>query len=113
MAYSEKLANRVRELLVDLDSLEEKEMFGGLVFMYNEKMCVGIIKEGLMCRIDPELFDEMLEKQGVTPLADKPSSMKGFLVIDETGLRTRKEFEFWINLALEYNSRAKKTVKRK
>ena len=112
MSYSEKLADIVREHIADLPSIEEKEMFGGLVFMYNEKMCVGIIKDGLMCRIDPDLFEEMLEKQGVTPLAST-TSMKGFLVIDETGLRTRKDFEFWIGLALIYNSKAKKTVKKK
>ena len=113
MGYSEILADRVREYLVDLPSLEEKEMFGGLVFMYNEKMCVGIIKDGLMCRIDPELFEDMLEKQGVTPLATPANAMKGFLVIDETGLRSRKDFEYWIGLALAYNDRAKKTVKKK
>jgi len=112
MSYSEKLADRVREHLVELPSIEEKEMFGGLVFMYHEKMCVGIIKDALMCRIDPDLFEEMLENQGVTPLAST-TSMKGFLVIDETGLRTRKDFEFWIGLALIYNSKAKKTVKKK
>jgi TfoX/Sxy family transcriptional regulator of competence genes len=112
MAYSESLADRVREYLADLPLLEEKEMFGGLVFMYNEKMCVGIIKDGLMCRIDPELFEEMLEKQGVTPLATPANSMKGFVVVDETGLRSRKEFQYWIDLALAFNERAKKTVKK-
>ena len=113
MAYSESLADRVREYLADLPALEEKEMFGGLVFMYNEKMCVGVIKDGLMCRIDPDLFEEMLEKHGVTPLATPASSMKGFVVVDETGIKTRKEFEYWIDLALVFNEKAKKTVKKK
>ncbi len=45
MAYNENLANRVREQLVNLQNIEEKEMMGGLVFMYNDKMCVGIIKD--------------------------------------------------------------------
>jgi TfoX/Sxy family transcriptional regulator of competence genes len=112
MAYSERLANRVREQLADLPFIEEKEMFGGLVFMFNEKMCVGIMKDGLMCRIDPALFEEMLEKQGVSPLAAPANAMKGFVVIDDTGIRTRKEFEYWIGLALDFNERAKKTVKK-
>ena len=112
MAYSESLADRVREYLADLPFLEEKEMFGGPVFTHHEKMCVGIIKEGLMCRIDPELFEEMLEKQGVTPLATPANAMKGFIVVDETGIRSRKEFEYWVGLALAFNERAKKTIKK-
>src|SRR5689334_7592944 len=111
MAYSEALANRVREYLMDLPFLEEKEMFGGLVFMYHEKMCVGVIRDGLICRIDPVLFEDMLEKQGVTPLASPANAMKGFVVVDETGIRSRKEFEYWVELALAFNSKAKKTVK--
>ena len=112
MAYSESLADRVREYLADLPFLEEKEMFGGLVFMHHEKMCVGIIKDGLMCRIDPELFEEMLEKQGVTPLATPANGMKEFIVVDETGIRSRKEFEYWVGLALAFNEKAKKTIKK-
>lgn len=113
MAYSESLASTVRGYLEALPSLEEKEMFGGLVFMYNEKMCVGIIRDGLMCRIDPELFEEMLEKHGVSPLATPANSMKGFVVIDQTALRSRKDYEFWIGLALDFNKRAKKTPRKK
>ena len=65
-----------------------------------------------MCRIDPELFEEMLEKQGVTPLATPANAMKGFIVVDETGIRSRKEFEYWVGLALAFNERAKKTIKK-
>jgi TfoX/Sxy family transcriptional regulator of competence genes len=49
MAYDEHLANRVREKFVELPNVEEKEMMGGLTFMYNSKMCVGIIEDELMC----------------------------------------------------------------
>jgi TfoX/Sxy family transcriptional regulator of competence genes len=48
------MANRTREQLAGLKSVEEKEMMGGLPFMYNKKMCIGIIADELMCRIDPE-----------------------------------------------------------
>ena len=49
---NETLANRVRQKLSDLPNIEEKEMMGGLTFMYNDKMCIGIIKDELMCRIE-------------------------------------------------------------
>jgi TfoX/Sxy family transcriptional regulator of competence genes len=55
MAFSELLAGRIRERLADLPVIEEKEMMGGLAFMVNEKMCVGVIKDEMMCRIDPAL----------------------------------------------------------
>ncbi len=57
MTYDEHLANRVRQIFVELPNVEEKEMMGGLTFMYNKKMCVGIIKDELMCRIDPALHE--------------------------------------------------------
>jgi TfoX/Sxy family transcriptional regulator of competence genes len=64
MAYNEKLANRIREQLADLPNIEEKEMMGGLIFMYNGKMCVGIIKDEMMCRIDPNFHETAIEKTG-------------------------------------------------
>jgi TfoX/Sxy family transcriptional regulator of competence genes len=62
MAYDEALANRIRNRFAELPHIEEKEMMGGLTFMYNAKMCVGIIKDELMCRLDPKLYDTVLEK---------------------------------------------------
>jgi TfoX/Sxy family transcriptional regulator of competence genes len=64
MAYDEKLAARIRERLVHLPNVAEKEMMGGLTFMVNDKMCVGIIKDELMCRVDPSLHEALIEKQG-------------------------------------------------
>ena len=49
MAFNEKLADRIRELIAaEHDNVEEKKMFGGLCFMVNDKMCVGVEKERLM-----------------------------------------------------------------
>ena len=43
MAFNEKLAERVREIIsLHHDNVEEKKMFGGLCFMVNDKMCVGV-----------------------------------------------------------------------
>ena len=49
MAFNEKLADRVREIISATHTItEEKKMFSGLCFMVNEKMCVGVEKERLM-----------------------------------------------------------------
>lgn len=65
MAYDTKLAERVREYLVDFPNLtvEEKKMFRGLAFMVNGKMCICVSGENLMCRFDPNLQEELAEKR--------------------------------------------------
>ena len=113
MAYNEKLANRIRESLVDLSNIVEKEMMGGLTFMYNDKMCVGIIGDEMMCRIDPNFHETAIEKIGCRTMDFTKRPMKGYVMIDETGMKTKKEFEYWINLCLEFNSKAKSSKKKK
>ena len=113
MAYDEKLANRIRERLEDLPNIEEKEMMGGLTFMYNDKMCVGIIKDELMCRIDPELHEEAVEKTGCRTMDFTKRPMIGYVLVDETGLKTIKDFDYWIQLALDFNKKAKSSKKKK
>ena len=63
MAYDEKLANRVRTALIRQKAVDEKKMMGGLTFMVNGKMCVGILKDELMVRLDPTIYDNALKKK--------------------------------------------------
>ena len=60
MPYDTHLADRIREHLVKFPNLkiEEKKMFRGLSFMVNDKMCVNVSGENLMCRFDPSLQEE-------------------------------------------------------
>jgi TfoX/Sxy family transcriptional regulator of competence genes len=113
MAYNQKLANRIRERLADLPVIEEKEMMGGLTFMVNNKMCVGIIKDEMMCRIDPEFHDTAIEMTGCKTMDFTNRPMKGYVLIDDSGMRTQNEFEYWINLALGFNHKAKSSKKKK
>ncbi len=113
MAYNEKLSERIRERLADLDQIEEKEMMGGLTFMYNGKMCVGIIKDEMMCRIDPALQDYVLERNGCRLMDFTGRPMKGYIMVNETGMRSNQDFDYWINLCLEFNKKAKSSKKKK
>jgi TfoX/Sxy family transcriptional regulator of competence genes len=113
MAYSETLANRIRTRLQTLDNLEEKEMMGGLTFMYNSKMCMGIIKDEMMCRIDPELHEIAIEKTGSRTMEFTKRPMKGYVMVDETGFRANVDFEYWVNLCLDFNPKAKSSKKKK
>jgi len=94
-------------------NVEEKAMFGGLCFMVNEKMCVGVEKERLMVRLDPALYDEVMEKEGCRPMDFTGKIMKGYVFVDASALNTRKKLEYWITLALDFNKKAKPSKKKK
>lgn len=113
MSYDEDLAERIRRKLNGLPHVTEKNMMGGLTFMYNDKMCVGIVKDELMCRIDPEIHDECVEKIGCRTMDFTKRPMKGYVFIDASGMRTQQEFEYWINLALDFNAKAKSSKRKK
>ena len=62
MGFNEKLADRVRELIsLSHKKVEEKRMFGGLCFMVNDKMCVGVEQQRLMVRLDPAKYEEAMK----------------------------------------------------
>jgi TfoX/Sxy family transcriptional regulator of competence genes len=65
MAHDEKLAERVRQALYNHLLVEEKKMMGGLTFMVNRKMCVGIVNDELMYRINPDIYGEALKRKDV------------------------------------------------
>ena len=114
MSYNENLANRVREIIaLTHDNVEEKKMFGGLCFMVNDKMCVGVETSRLMVRFNPELNAEVMEKEVCRPMNFTSKVMKGFAFVDIEMLNTKKKLEYWINLALDYNKVAKPSKKKK
>lgn len=113
MAYNQQLANRIREQLQDLDGVTEKEMMGGLSFLLNDKMCVGISKDEMMCRIDPTLQEEALEKTGCRVMDFTGKPMRGWVMIDDSGMKNVQELRYWIGLAIDYNQHAKSSKKKK
>ena len=113
MAYNEKLANMTREIIsLTHRNVEEKTMFGGLCFMVNDKMCLGVEKNRLMVRLDPAKYEEVMEREGSKPMDFTGKVMKGFVFVDAEVLNTKKKLEYWVNLALEYNKFAKASKKK-
>ncbi len=113
MAYNELIGNRLREALQDIPNVEEKVMFGGLCFMINEKMCIGVVKDELMCRFDPNAIEQILELPGVRALDETGKRMKGFAYVESFGFSSEKNLQQLIDLCLEYNPRAPKTATKK
>lgn len=112
MAYNEKLTNKVRAALVHLPEVEEKKMFRGITFMVDGKMCISVGDNELMCRIDPELHEASVKKNGCRSVIMKGREYKGFVYINEEGMKTKKDFNYWIDLALDFNKRAKASKKK-
>ncbi len=113
MDYDEKLADMVRDLIAQTHkNVEEKAMFGGLCFMVNDKMALGVEKERLMVRLDPAKYDEVMEKEGCKPMDFTGKVMKGFVFVDADAVTTKKKLDYWVQLALAYNKSAKASKKK-
>lgn len=112
MAYNESLVDQIRGLLVHHPKVEEKYMFGGVCFMVDDKMCVGVVKEEMMCRIDPSLDEIVLEKIGCRPMDFNGKTMKGYVFVNEEALRSKENFEYWLGLCLDFNPKAKASKKK-
>jgi TfoX/Sxy family transcriptional regulator of competence genes len=111
--YNTKLADRVREALMHLPDVEEKEMFRGVCFMVNGKMCVCVSGNELLCRIGAEQMEKALENANARQMImarNRPS--KDFVYVSEEGFQHQKDFDHWIKLALEFNPKAKASKKR-
>jgi TfoX/Sxy family transcriptional regulator of competence genes len=113
MAYDEKLNNRIREAMADLPNVEEKNMFGGVCYMLNGKMCIGVVQDEMMCRIGPGVYEESLDRPGCREMVFTGRPMKGYVFVSEEGMRTKKNFDHWIDLCIAFNKEAKATKKKK
>ena len=114
MAYDELLEQRVRAYFESKQvKHESKRMMGGLCFMVEGKMCVGVDKGRLMARIGPEAGVDALRRKGCRPMDFTGKPMRGYVFVEMEGLESSEELAFWLELALAYNPRAKKSRKTK
>ena len=111
------MADRVRELIAaEEKNVEEKRMFSGLCFMVNDKMCVAVRSDSIMVRLDPALSEEVLDKEGAVPMVHSGKIMQGFVFVNDEVLTTKRQLEYWVGMALDFNkfaksSKTKKTAK--
>lgn len=109
MAYNEFLADRVRQRLSNTGDVEEKKMMGGLIFMVNHKMCIGIDidkktqGDRLMVRVGKLPYEELLGKKGSRAMDFTGREMRGFLFIEPDGFDKEDDLDFWVERALDFN----------
>lgn len=104
MVFSKSLADRVRQVVKGRRNIVEKRMFGGLVFLLNGKMLVGIWETSLIARLGIEQAKMALKKANVSQfeVADRP--MKGWVMVDPDGLESDLQLADWVELATEFVS---------
>lgn len=112
MAYNEQLTNRVREALSDENVTEEIKMFQGVCFMVDDKMCICVRDQMLLCRIGREQVVIELEKGDCQQMMSGDRPMKDFVCVDEEQVKTTGALNYWVKLALAFNKKAKASKKR-
>jgi TfoX/Sxy family transcriptional regulator of competence genes len=103
VAYDEKLAEQLRELLHGEEGLTEKQMFGGLAFLINGNMSVSASGQGgLLLRVDPAETDALLDEPGAEPFVMRGRAMQGWLRVAPEGIHSQRELERWAKRGVSY-----------
>jgi TfoX/Sxy family transcriptional regulator of competence genes len=102
MAFSEALAQRVRDQLYPLTTADEKKMFGGIAFMVRGNMAVGVNQDDLIVRVGLKNYEAALKKPGVDLFKPTGKPMAGWITVAPDGYQTDDDLDHWIELALEF-----------
>jgi TfoX/Sxy family transcriptional regulator of competence genes len=103
------LEEGVREALREISGVEEKRMFGGTAFMVRGKMCITARDSRIMCRVDPLMHEELVRKEGCRTMTMRGREYRGYILVDKAVLGTRKELDYWVKIALDFNATTAKS----
>jgi hypothetical protein len=97
VAYDEKTAARVRQVLSDRRDVVEKQMMGGLCFMVRAGMCCSVSgKGGLLVRVGAAGQESALRELHVQPMKMGGRVMSGFVRVAPEGFRTDAQLRNWV-----------------
>jgi hypothetical protein len=102
MAFSEELAERIRQGLARRKGVEEKKMFGGIGFLLNGNMLVGVWKDSLIVRLGPEEGEKALKEPHVNEFDITGRAMKGWVLVAPEGVEADDELSGWVQRAVKY-----------
>lgn len=102
MAYDHRLANDIRRRLEDRPNVTEREMFGGIAFMVNGNMAVGVIGDDLLVRVGKESHAEALSRPGTRVFDMTSRPMTGWIVVSPDAFTTESSLEEWIDEGCDY-----------
>lgn len=102
MAYSEELAQRVRDLIGGRDGVTERKMFGGIGWMVNGNMACGTMGENLLVRLDRDDTDRLLADPHVQLMQMGARTMRGFFTLDAAAIADDAALASWIDAGAAY-----------
>ena len=102
MAYDEQLEERVNRVLAAQEGVVQKKMFGGLAFMVNGNMSVGIDHERLMVRVGPEGYAFGLDEAHCRPMDITGRPMRGFIIVEAEGISIDEELANWVDVGVAF-----------
>jgi hypothetical protein len=102
MAYSEDLAERVRDVLAPRVSIREQKMFGGVAWMLDGNMACGVIGEDLLVRLERDEVPSALALAHVGPMEFTGRPMSGFVLVDSEGVAADEELARWVDTGADY-----------
>ena len=102
MAFDADLAGRIRDHLVSRQNIEDKKMFGGVGFLLNGNMLVGVWKNTLIARIGPDAYAEALLEPYVHEFDITGKPMKGWVMIEPPGITDDEQLAIWIERAMTF-----------
>ena len=103
MAYDEKLAARIRELITGERRLTEQKMFGGLAFLIGGNMAIAASGQGgVLVRVDPTRADDLVASTLATVAVMRDRPMRGWLRVGPERLRTKRQLAKWVDMGASY-----------
>ena len=102
MAYSEKLAERTRQILEHTEGVTERKMFGGIAFMLHGNMSCGVLGDELMLRLGPERTKKALKERNTREMDFTGKVIKSMLFVEPSGIRTKASLMKWVGRAIDF-----------
>lgn len=102
MAFSESLARRIRHVLSRTKGLGEKKMFGGIGFLFQGNMLVGVWKESLIARLGPEDGEAALREPRVRALDITGRPMAGWVLVGPDGVEADDQLAGWVDRTIQF-----------
>jgi TfoX/Sxy family transcriptional regulator of competence genes len=102
MAFNESLAARIRQRLARRKNVEEKKMFGGVGFLLNGNLLVGVWKDSLCVRLGPDQAEAALLEPHVEEFDITARPMKGWVLVEPEGVEGDDKLAGWIQRAITF-----------
>jgi TfoX/Sxy family transcriptional regulator of competence genes len=102
MAFDESLAARIRDALARSKNVEERKMFGGVGFLMNGNLLVGVWKDSLCVRLGPDQAEEALREPHVKEFDITGRPMKGWVLVESEGVEGDEQLKHWIERATRF-----------